>query len=69
VERRLMEVDDAQEVWPVGYANGMIGYMVTERQHGEGGYEPNAYPYYGRPAPWRNAEAVVVEHALHLVGI
>jgi hypothetical protein len=43
----------APGVLPVGYANGMIGYVVTEQQLREGGYEPAlSYAYTYRTGPF-----------------
>lgn len=37
-------------VLPIGYTNGMIGYVVTDEQVRAGGYEPDdSYPYIFRP--------------------
>jgi hypothetical protein len=49
---RLRErTDDA--VLPVGYSNGMIGYVTTAEQIREGGYEPvDSTFYYALPAPF-----------------
>jgi hypothetical protein len=41
---------------PLGYTNGMIGYVTTARQLEEGGYESRgAFPYFRMPAPFSNA--------------
>lgn len=38
---------------PLGYANGMVGYIPTAQQFAEGGYEPDtSTPYFGLPAPF-----------------
>jgi hypothetical protein len=55
------------DVWPIGYTNDQIGYLVTERQKEEGGYEPNAYTFYDRPAPYDHEEQRIVETAKQLV--
>ena len=47
MEKRLRDI--SEDLLPVGYANDEVGYLCTERQYEEGGYEPNAYPYYGEP--------------------
>ncbi len=54
-ERRLL---------PVGYSNGMIGYVPTKTQIEEGGYEPaEAFRYYGNPAPFKtDVERTVLDH-------
>jgi hypothetical protein len=51
------------EIWPVGYTNDEIGYLCTDRAYVEGGYEPGAYVYYGRSAPFRGEEALIGETA------
>ena len=63
IERRLRGLVDADDVWPVGYANDEIGYLCTDRQYEEGGYEPNAYPYYGEPARFQGEEQTIVQTA------
>ncbi|TMV49585.1 hypothetical protein FE783_13885 [Paenibacillus mesophilus] len=43
-------------VLPLGYSNGMIGYIPTAGQLSEGGYEPlEAIYYFGLPAPYDGA--------------
>ena len=43
-------------VLPMGYSNGMIGYVPTARQVAEGGYEAaGSCPYFGLPAPFAPA--------------
>jgi hypothetical protein len=54
-------------VWPIGYANDLIGYFCTREQYAEGGYEPTAYVFYDEPAPFRGEERVIVETALDLL--
>jgi len=40
------------KVLPLGYSNGMVGYIPTARQIHEGGYESvSSFPYFGYPAP------------------
>ncbi|MBP1993102.1 neutral/alkaline non-lysosomal ceramidase N-terminal domain-containing protein [Paenibacillus eucommiae] len=40
------------QVLPLGYSNGMVGYIPTARQIHEGGYESvSSIPYFGYPAP------------------
>jgi hypothetical protein len=65
LERRL---SGAHEVWPVGYANDQIGYLCTERQYAEGGYEPTAYGFYDQPAPFSGEERVILDAAARLLG-
>ena len=41
------------EILPLGYTNGMIGYVTTERQLIEGGYESReAFRYFAMPGPF-----------------
>ena len=63
IEKRLRGLVDADDVWPVGYANDEIGYLCTDRHYEEGGYEPNAYPYYGEPARYQGEEQTIVQTA------
>ena len=40
-------------VLPLAYSNGMIGYVTTEQQLEEGGYESReAFRYFGMPGPF-----------------
>jgi hypothetical protein len=54
-------------IWPVGYTNDGIGYLCTDRAYTEGGYEPGAYVYYGRPARFQGEEAIIVETGARLL--
>ena len=65
IEKRLRNI--SADLWPVGYANDEVGYLCTERQYEEGGYEPNAYPYYGEPAPFQGEENIILQTADALV--
>ena len=56
----------ARTVWPVGYANDQIGYLCTEQQYAEGGYEPTAYGFYDQPAPYAGEERVILDTAVRL---
>lgn len=67
MEKQFRTAMKAEDLWPVGYANDEMGYLCTERQYSEGGYEPNAYPYYGDPAPYKNEEAVILDGTGRLV--
>lgn len=67
IEKDVRSLLDVEDLWPVGYANDEIGYLCTKRQYGEGGYEPNAYPYYGDPAPYKDEERVILEAAQKMV--
>ena len=41
-------------ILPMGYTNGMIGYVTTEQQLIEGGYESReAFRYFGMPGPFQ----------------
>jgi len=53
----------AEDVWPVGYANDEVGYFCTERQHEEGGYEPNSFEVYNHPGPFKDEEKVILKAA------
>jgi hypothetical protein len=45
VKRRLL--------LPLAYTGGMIGYVTTEQQLAEGGYEAReAFRYFGMPGPF-----------------
>jgi hypothetical protein len=68
LEKEVRDLLGVEDLWPVGYANDEMGYLCTERQYVEGGYEPNAYPYYGDPAPYKNEERVILEAAKKLAG-
>jgi hypothetical protein len=42
-------------ILPLGYTNGMIGYVTTERQLIEGGYEPReAFRFFDMPGPFHS---------------
>ena len=64
IEKRLRHL--SADLWPVGYANDEVGYLCTARHYEEGGYEPNAYPYYGEPAPFHGEETIITETATAL---
>lgn len=51
------------KVLPVAYTNGMIGYVVTEQQLIEGGYEAiDACSYFGLPGPFeRSSERCILD--------
>lgn len=66
IERRAAALGD---VWPVGYTNDMLGYLVTKRQKAEGGYEPSAYPFFDRPAPFADEETRIEDVAAKLLGV
>lgn len=52
-------------VLPMGYANGMTGYVPTAKQIAEGGYEAGgAIPYFFLPAPFDPSVEVVLGDAL-----
>lgn len=49
-------------VLPIGYSNGMMGYVPTESQLLEGGYEAEEFIYYfGLPAPFHRS----IEQNIH----
>jgi neutral ceramidase len=56
---------ETRRVLPLGYTNGMIGYVVTAQQVREGGYEPEgSYPYIYRPGPFTAGAEQVVKSAV-----
>ena len=59
----------SRRVLPIGYSNGMIGYLVTAEQIAEGGYEPaESYAYLYRPGPFRpEVERAVSDHVRTLL--
>jgi len=61
IEKTAAPAVGADDVWAMGYANDMIGYLVTERQKLEGGYEPRAYVHFEHPAPFRDEHQVILE--------
>ncbi|MCE9589886.1 MAG: neutral/alkaline non-lysosomal ceramidase N-terminal domain-containing protein [Planctomycetes bacterium] len=66
VEKALAPMLNADDVWSVGYSNDMVGYLVTERQRVEGGYEPSAYVWFDQPMPFHEEEATLVAAAVKL---
>jgi hypothetical protein len=67
IERSLSAQKDIEDVWPMGYSNDIVGYLCTKRHYLEGGYEPNAYPYFERPAPYDDEETHIFQTAEKLV--
>lgn len=62
---RQVKAESAGAVLPLGYTNGMTGYLVTARQLTEGGYEVDEAPYYfGLPSPPAPAAEGVLRAAL-----
>ena len=59
----------AGTVIPLPYSNGMIGYVPTARQVGEGGYEAwESIFYFGLPAPFApTAERIACDGLIELV--
>jgi hypothetical protein len=56
-------------VLPVAYANGMIGYIPTETQLAEGGYEAGeAYRYFAMPAPFAAGTEAAIKTAITSFG-
>ena len=74
IERGLAELGLARPergdlVLPLGYANGYVGYLCSASVQLEGGYEPNDYGGYLRPAPFSaEIEPALVTTALSLAG-
>ncbi len=56
-------------VLPLGYCDGMIGYITTAQQLVEGGYEPiGSTIYFGMPAPFHStAEQTLRDAMLRMV--
>ena len=58
----------AGRILPIGYTDGMIGYVVTAQQLREGGYEPDeSYPYIYRPGRLTPAAEGIVKGAIDTV--
>ncbi len=68
VEKALTSRCGADALWAMGYCNDMVGYLVTERQKQECGYEPGAYWLFNRPARFREEQSVIVDAATRLLG-
>ncbi|MFC5648187.1 neutral/alkaline non-lysosomal ceramidase N-terminal domain-containing protein [Paenibacillus solisilvae] len=52
-------------ILPLPYSNGMIGYIPTELQLAEGGYESvDACYYFGMPAPFEKSVESIIKDAL-----
>jgi hypothetical protein len=50
---------------PVGYANGMIGYICPARQFPEGGYEPDtSTSAFNLPSPFQPAIEDIIHKAI-----
>ncbi|NEE04335.1 neutral/alkaline non-lysosomal ceramidase N-terminal domain-containing protein [Phytoactinopolyspora halotolerans] len=61
-----VKADSGGAVLPLGYTNGMTGYLVTAQQLAEGGYEPAEAPYYfGMPGPLAPKAEQLLRDALH----
>ncbi|MDR6550435.1 neutral/alkaline non-lysosomal ceramidase N-terminal domain-containing protein [Paenibacillus qinlingensis] len=56
-------------VLPLAYSNGMVGYIPTDQQLAEGGYEPNeSIHYYLLPAPFsQGIEKAICDAASQLL--
>lgn len=56
---------------PVGYSNGMVGYICPSRYFEEGGYEPfGSVRYMGLPSPFSpEIESIIKEGILQLMGL
>ena len=54
------------QVWPVAYTNGIVGYVCSERQLPEGGYEVLAnMQYIMNPGPYESGTEERIFAALH----
>lgn len=62
---QLIKLRSGGDVLPLGYTDGMIGYLVTADQLAEGGYEPaGSTRYFGLPAAFAAQAQPRVEQAL-----
>ena len=53
------------QVLPLGYSNGMVGYVPVAHQIHEGGYEArDSAPYFGLPAPFTPELEEVIKAAI-----
>jgi len=51
----------------LGYSNGVVTYLPTAKALHDGGYEPNAYRYFGVPGPYKpEVEQTVLKTAAEL---
>lgn len=54
-------------VMVLGYSNGVVTYLPTAKALNDGGYEPNAYTYFGVPGPYKpEVERTVLDKAAEL---
>ena len=54
-------------VMVLGYSNGVVTYLPTAKALHDGGYEPNAYTYFGVPGPYEpQVEKIVLDKAAEL---
>lgn len=49
----IKQVGENQFLIPLGYSNGMVGYVASARQFPEGGYEVDFFVHSSRPMPSR----------------
>jgi hypothetical protein len=69
VELGLVRPERGDLVLTLGYANGYVGYLCSASVQLEGGYEPNDYGGYLRPAPFAaDIEPALVSTALSIAG-
>jgi hypothetical protein len=66
IERNLADLPEVHDLWPIGYTNDMVGYLCTAEHHAQGGYEPSAYVWFGRPAAFEREEPTLVAVAQQL---
>jgi hypothetical protein len=66
IERELVGRTNSDDVWPVGYTNDMLGYLVTERQKSEGGYEPKAFRNFKNSAGYAKEQELIVKTAVEM---
>jgi|GEM_PF-1198058 len=67
LEKQYRTAGDWEEIWAIGYTNDCIGYLNTPEMVQRGGYEPQAYPYYGDPAPYVDEVPTILNAAGQLI--
>ncbi|MDF2713471.1 MAG: hypothetical protein K0R28_396 [Paenibacillus sp.] len=62
---RFVKERSAGTVIPIGYCNGLVGYIPTARQLEEGGYESYFFFYqHGRPSPYNAAIEEMIKQSM-----
>ncbi|MCC6579774.1 MAG: hypothetical protein IT440_04985, partial [Phycisphaeraceae bacterium] len=68
LERAYERILPDAETWSMGYANGMVGYLCTEQQKQEGGFEPNAWSGSWLPGPFVNEQDIIARNLCDMAG-